>query len=941
MPITLRRKPTKRPRMRGITIAGVTLTLIVAASGAAIASGLGGGFGTDEVDGVQTAKGILLPTNQRVTPVGVRYQINNGRLLSSTLSPNGKDLAALTYEHGTGFLSIIDVKTGAIVQQLGTGSANDPTIGDHLVAADGPLYSPDGSTLWFPQGADLVRFAVGSDGTVSKSAVIALTGPHGDALPSGMVLSADGTKLYVALNGSNTLGVIDTATNSLLQQIPVGIAPRQVVLVGTTAYVSNEGGRPPVDGDTTNLSDGTSVVSNPVTGAVTNGTVSVVDLTAGVQTATIKVGLEPSAMYLHQNVLFVANSNSDSVSVINTANRRVTQTFNLEPLPGTTVGSNPNSITMPDSHHILVSDGRDNALAVYNYNGPLYPVQYRGLIPTDWYPVNAQLDPALGKIVVTNDKGIGARGPESTIGEGPSTSPDTGNATGHNTYDDTGTVTVFKMPSDKQLGALTHQVFLNNDWQHVIAATDPHLAAASKQAPVAIPTTLGAPSKIKHVFLIIKENRTYDQVLGDIGKGDSDPSLTQFGATVTPNQHALANTYGLFDNFYDEGTLSADGHNWLVQADANDYIEKEFGAFYRSYPSLGDDALAYQRNGFLWNAAEQAGNSVSDFGEYAYNINLPATGAPTWADWYTDSQILEGKASGTLPVPTDEYQSTSDVPSVNAINDSAVPTFDTDIPDQYRTDIWEQSFAQAEKTGNLANLSLIAMPQDHTAGTSGKDPFPTAMAADNDLAVGRIISDISHSQFWKDSAVFVLEDDSQNGTDHVDGHRAPLYIASPYAKRGIVDSTYYSQINVVKTIEQILHIQPMNQMDRAAEPMFDAFTNTPNYAPYTTLANQVPLTYGLKVQPAASPQAKALVKAAPQPVVPAAAQSLYNQWVDWSDDQFTSGAMKAEDSVNPAQMNRLTWYASTGWTRPYPGDTRILSPDEVPGRDLPPQELGN
>ncbi|HEY1486847.1 MAG TPA: bifunctional YncE family protein/alkaline phosphatase family protein, partial [Micromonosporaceae bacterium] len=800
------------PRLRGLTIAGIALTLVLAASGVAIAAGLGG-FGTEEVDGVQTAAGILLPTNQHVTPVGRRYQVSDGRLLSSTLSPNGKDLAALTYEHGVGFLTIIDVTTGAIIQQLGTGTANDPTIGDHLVAADGPLYSPDGSTLWFPQGADLIRFTVGGNGTVSGAITIPLTGPHGDALPSGMALASDGTRLYVALNGSNTLGVIDTATNTLIQQIPVGIAPRQVVLAGNTAYVSNEGGRPTATGDTTNLSDGTPVVSDPVTGAVTNGTVSVVDLAAGTQTSTIPVGLEPTALYLHKGVLFVANTNNDSISVINTASNRVTQTFNLEPLPGTTVGSNPNSITMPDDHHLLVSDGRDNALAVFTYNGPQYPVSYRGLIPTDWYPVNAQLDPALGKIVVTNDKGIGARGALSTIGEGPSTSPNGGSATGHNTYDDTGTVTVFTMPSDRQLGALTHQVFVDNDWQHVVEGTNPNLKAAAKLKPVAVPTTLGAPSTIKHVFLIIKENRTYDQVLGDIGKGDSDPSLTQFGATVTPNQHALANTYGVFDNFYDEGTLSADGHNWLVQADANDYIEKEFGAFYRSYPSLGDDALAYQRNGFLWNAAQLAGDSVADYGEYAYNINLPATGAPTWADWYQDSQILEGKASGPLPVPTTEYQSTSDVPSVNAINDSAFPTYDLDITDQYRTDIWEQSFRQSEQTGRLANLTMIAMPQDHTAGTSGRDPYPTALVADNDLAVGRIVDDISHSQFWKSSAIFVLEDDSQNGTDHVDGHRAPLYVISPYAKQGIVDDTYYTQINVVKTIEQILHIQPMNQMD--------------------------------------------------------------------------------------------------------------------------------
>jgi YVTN family beta-propeller protein len=916
-----------------VTVAGVALGVVVASTGLAIAGAVGG-FGTDKV-GVETAKGMLLPDNQRVTPLGDRHLVNNGRLLSSTLNPDGSQLAALTYEHGTGFLTILDVASGDIVQQVGTGAAGNPKIGDGKVGADGPLYSPDGKTLWFPQAADLVRFTVGADGKVSSPVVIKLTGPHGSGLPSGMALSPDGSTLYVALNGSNTLGVIDTATNTLTSQIPVGNAPRQVVLVGNEAYVSNEGGRPPVDGDYTNLSYGTKVVADPTTGGATTGTVSVVDLAAGAQTSTIAVGLEPTALYLHGSTLFVANSNSDSVSLIDTRRKRVTQTFNVAPLPGSTVGSNPNAITVIDDHHLLVSIGRDNAIAVYRYNGPLAPVRYTGLIPTDWYPVNVQLSRKTHKLVVTNDKGIGARGAPSTIGEGPDTTP----ATGHNTYNDTGTMTVFRQPADRQLGTLTHKVFVNNDWEHLLRQTAEQNAApahGSHAPPVAIPARLGDPSAIKHVFLIIKENRTYDQVLGDIGKGDSDPTLAQFGNRVTPNLHAMANQWGLFDNFYDEGTLSADGHNWLVQADANDYLEREFGAFVRSYPALGDDALAYQRGGFLWNAAARAGRTVADFGEYAANIDLPSTGAPTWAQWYQDSLILEGKATGPLPVPIDRYKSTSDVPSVNAINDPTFPTFDTDIPDQYRTDIWLKSFRQSEQTGKLANLTMIALPQDHTNGTSGTDPYPTAMVADNDLAVGRTIDAISHSQFWKDSAIFVLEDDSQNGVDHVDGHRAPLWVVSPYAKRGVVNSAYYTQINVVKTIEQILGIAPMNQMDRAAMPMVDAFTNTPDFRPFTALPNQVPLTYGLKNTSPAAP----LVSAGEQPVIPDAQKQNFNLWVEWSGRQKTGGSQPEEDMVNPAQLNRLDWYEATGWVRPYPGDARILAPDEVPGRDLPPQELG-
>ena len=373
-----------------------------------------------------------------------------------------------------------------------------------------------------------------------------------------------------------------------------------------------------------------------------------------------------------------------------------------------------------------------------------------------------------------------------------------------------------------------------------------------------------------------------------------------------------------------------------MQADANDYIEKEFGAFFRSYPAQGGDALAYQRDGFLWNAAEEAGNTVAAYGEYANFFSLPATGAPTWSDWYQDSQILEGKAAGPLPVPIDKYTTHSDIPSLNAILDPAYPRFDTDVPDQYRVDIWQQAFAKAEASNSLANLNLLWVPDDHTAGTSGTDPYPTAQVADNDLAVGRIVDTISHSADWKNSAIFVLEDDSQAGADHVDGHRAPLYVISPYAKTNTTIDTYYSQLNVVKTIEQILDIAPMNQEDRAAEPIRDAFTNTANLTPYTTLPNQIPLTYGL-TPPTTTPAAAtpALVQQ-----VPAAEETIAALWQGWSAHQTFGGAKPEADAANPAMLNRLDWYTATNWTKPYPGDTAILSPYEVPGWDRPAMDLG-
>ena len=496
-------------------------------SAAAVGTG-DGPFGTSQV-GQTTASGTLLPTNQWITPLGERLLVDNGRLLSSSTSPDGTYLAALTWNDFTGFLTIVNLKTNAIVQQIGTGNGTDKTLGDGTVAADGPLWSADGKSLWFPQAADMIRFAVGTDGTVSKPVVIPLTlsttnlnttATKTDDLPSGMALSPDGSRLYVALNGINQLGVIDTTTNQVVQTIDVGNAPRQVVLVGNDAFVSNEGGRPAKPGEYTNQSDGTNIVSDKVTGAASTGTVSEVDLSTGREIKEIKVGLQPTAEYLAADgTLMVANSNDDSFSLINPTLAEVVQTINVNPLPGSTVGSYPNAITMPDAGHILVSIGRDNAIAVYDYSGPLTPVKYEGLIPTDFYPVNVAYDAAIGKIVVTNDKGIGARGAPSTINKGPGTSPGPTSVTDHNTYDDTGSVTSFTMPSTTGLATTTHQVFTNNNWENLLASTP---IKNSTAAPVAVPVHLGDPSTIKHVFLIVRENRTYDQDLGDVTQGNGD-----------------------------------------------------------------------------------------------------------------------------------------------------------------------------------------------------------------------------------------------------------------------------------------------------------------------------------------------------------------------------------------------------------------------------------
>jgi hypothetical protein len=1026
---------------------------VVAASGTS-ASAQTDQFGFERV-GQTTDQGQVVSDNQYIKPIGQRLVIPNGKIMSSTVSPDGAHLAASLTDGGQ-VLAIVDLKNYKVQQYVGNNAQSDLRISGSDVGQQGPTYSPDGSQLWLGRIDGYTKFTVNPDGSLANPTNISIAAQGSKhALSAEPVFSTDGKTVYVAANGQNRVIALDAATGAIQQSWPVGIAPRGMVKVGNKLYVSNEGGRPakPMPGslldqvttvtasgekppneaavnlkdhdpstkwlalqptgwvtyqlakpaavvhysltsandsagrdpkdftlqgsndgstwtdldkrtgqrfdsryitnsytfnnttayryyrlnvtanygdpllqfsgwdisdstapaETTMNSYGTAVPADPFTGSSTTGTVSVIDLASPTAAAvSIDVGLHPTSVYAKNDAVFVTNTATDNVSVIDSKSDKVVQTIATQPWPEASVGYEPTAVTLTDDGHLLVTLGRANAIAVYRYKSPLEPVSYIGLLPTDYFP--SEITTAGDHVVVSNTRGIDARR--------------TTTAAGHGTHDTTSSLQRFTLPDDHAIRADTAKVFQQNGWTNNSVQV---AKGKGNKKPVPVPQKLGDPSTIKHVFLIVKENRTYDQVLGDIPKGKGDPTLTQFGENVTPNQHALAKQFGLYDNTYDIGTNSAEGHSWLMQADNPEYTESSAGEYQRSYDTY-NDVLGHQKSGFIWTGAQAAGKTARDFGEYQMQQNNKPSSA-SWQNLYCDTKSMAANPAQNTAYP---MYSNVDIPSLNDISVHGYPGGDLSIPDIYRSEIWKRDF---EKNGP-ANLNMFWFPNDHTGGpTTGP-----AQVADNDLAVGKVVDEISHSKYWKDSAIFVVEDDSQAGVDHVDGHRAPIQIISPWAQHGAVDSRYYTQITMIRTIEQILGIHPMNQKDSAATPMGTAFTNKPDYTPFTALPNRTPLTQGLSTVPSCGADTPAAQdpNAAPAPTgkVPAAEQAVAAKWEAWKAKQPFTGPNAKVDSAPPEQMNRFSWYEAHGFAKPYPGDTKIYAPDQVPGAYIPGSDSG-
>jgi DNA-binding beta-propeller fold protein YncE len=660
-----------------------------------------------------------------------------------------------------------------------------------------------------------------------------MTAHRTNDIAAGIAVSRDGKTLYVAGNLSNRLLEIEAASGRILRSWPVGVAPFDVVLVGHKVYVSNWGGRQPDAASPSGPAGQGTRVRVDTRGVACEGSVTVIDLVRGAESALpreIVLGPHACALALSPNKrwLVIASAGSDLLSIIDTHSDEVVETVSARQTPGDPFGAQPDALAFDAPGKILYcANASQNAIAVFQFR----PRETRllGLIPAGWFPSALAYDRRGNKICVANLKDITAQNQKARQGAA---------GFGFNTKEYVGSLSLVPGPSRFELTAWTGQALANLRYPLLAQA---RLPPRPDHGPVPVPERVGEPSVFQHVLYIIKENRSYDQVLGDVAAGNGDASLCSFGEQVTPNEHKLVRDFALLDNTYCSGILSADGHNWTDSALASDYVERSFAGWARSYPAggageEGADALAYSSAGFIWDNALAHGRSVRDFGEFT-------TSAKHWKDPAQKATINFTKSwqdfiSGANAIA---YSCEPDIESLRPIMEKDWVSWDLAVPDVVRAAKFVQQLKSREQDGNLPALTILWLPNDHTSGTEAGLPTPRAQVADNDLAFGQIVEAVSRSTCWKNTCIFAIEDDPQNGWDHVSGYRTTAYVASPFTRRGAVIKTQYNTTSLLRTIELILGLPPMNQFDATATPMFDCFTNTPDFSAFAAVTNTVRL----------------------------------------------------------------------------------------------------
>jgi len=789
-------------------------------------------------DSLGTRLAPRLPTGVTLDPVTPMTTIGP-MPLTMRLAPEGGRVVLSLGGYARQGVEVVDVATGAVLQDVPQASA-----------FVGLVFSRDGRTLYASGGNQDVVYRYdwsGGRATLRDSLVLAVKRPRrpGRRYPAGIALSPDGRTLYAAENLADSLAVIDLASGAVKQRVPTDRYPYDVAVdAAGTVYVSNWGAN----------------------------TISVFEPDGEGSVRAVKpmlVARHPSTLELNADGsrLFVVSGSTDHVAVIDTKLRRVIARLLDPPPAGPHEGSTPNNLALSaDGTRLFVAEADANAIGVFDLSAATSNVaaahgtdRLSGRIPVGWYPTAVL--PVGGTLLVANGKG---RGSQANPGGPQPTRPHEGQYTLSLIAGGLMRVPLTETAGDA-LARMTARVVAANHW------------ADGPQRHIYPP--------FAHVIYIIKENRTYDQIFGDDPQGDGDTSLVFFPRPISPNHHAIADRFGLFDRFFVDAEVSADGHNWSTAAYATDYLEKTVPSNYsgrgRTYDYEGtnggfglahvpEDDIAEPASGYLWNLAEQKGLTFRNYGEFV---------SPSSDD-----------ADDPLPAG---YRGNK--PFLFSNTNPLYPGFDLTIKDQHRADVWLAEFEQYVRRDSMPALEIVRLPNDHTSGAAAGHPTPRAAFADNDLALGRMIEALSHSPFWKNTVVFVLEDDAQNGPDHVDSHRSSLLVISAYNRPGAIHR-FVNTTDVLRTIEEILGVQSMSQFDYFGRPLRDIWASTPDLRPYTHLVPAVSLD---EMNPAGTRGARE------------------SEGLD----------LHVEDVADEGLFNRILWRTIKGPDSPYPGTRRASAQD--------------
>ncbi len=767
--------------MRRPAVAAAT-ALVVLGAGSAVAGGLLNASSPSQPlhAGPQGSGTAITPAGWYVDPAGTQTRLGD-LPTAAALSPSGRWLVAMNAGQGTQSLQVVDTRDGKVSQTVRFQSP------EALYA--GLAWGPYGRRLFASAGGNnKVRVFRVDAGTLTERQPIAIpsTATRPDPYPAGLAVAPDGSRLYVADQLGDAFSQVDLTTGTV-RTVGTGHNPYGVALApdGDTAYVSDQG----------------------------SSTVDVFDVSGATPQLTrqVPVGTHPNRMVVDptDGTLYVANSESDSVSVLPAGSSRPTARIDLSPYQGAPVGSNPDGLALsPDRTTLYVANSGNNDIAVVD----LAKRRVVGLVPTAWYPTDVSVSVDGSQLFVTNAKGLGAGPNAKPLATAPSPYHDVVSPAQYVGSMIVGTLSRIPLPaSTRELAKMTQRVVQIDGFGTRTGSRVDRAGNAS-----VVPTTLSPTSPIKHIVYVVKENRTYDQEFGSLPKGNGADWINLFGQESAPNARHLQRRFVTLDNFYANAEVSAQGWNWSVGANSNPYVEQTWPANYsgRNHPydyEGGNPATAPNDNvhgAYLWDRLDDAGVPFRSFGFYKFGPNLNSGAAPP--DPKLASHDIKPYWGFDLGCP-----------------DSPI-SFDYQTCPRSRFEVWRDNF----RAHGLPTFEQVRLPNDHTTGTVPGTLTPRSYVGDNDWALGRLVDVVSHSRYWKSTAIFVVEDDAQDGPDHVDGHRTIAQVISPYTQTGRVDSTFYSTVSMLRTMELFLGIAPLTQFDAAATPMLNSFAPQPNLTPY-------------------------------------------------------------------------------------------------------------